>query len=497
MLHFDARTGELLDDNANGKPVSVRDAQQEPIALRALFATADLSASASLLAVPTPSELAEAARCAENLDALLSRYAILSFRTHMITEKLRCVRSLVHPDTSTNPYFAFRPRTDLAPMLASLSEKLDTFRKEQSDCAVEMVAAMRAFSDLHASCKHSREINLRVAAELQQVGVFAAATNKLIIADILLELCNRIDCHILFAHNDLGDPGPCAIMPWPTLIRRFSKARKQQEQVYSATFELMHPNTEKISKKTEAEKQMLQSAGNAPESSLSAESATTDSFANASPAIFGTKRPSVFEFACAPAETEPGDNSKRKRELQNGDTGGDRLPKLARFATFSSVQQHSATIAPLPSSRATEPKRSRSDIGLAADSSSRNSSGTGAFDSDVSRVLMTPPDPAQVLSPPPPLPSTAAPTARADSDSNAILVTSSQPDNPAAATAADTSLEETGSAFSPIDPAALVIPIDTADASPVLAVVADSRSPSSILAVASDHCIHQLAEGSS
>ncbi|KAJ3083114.1 hypothetical protein HDU99_000582 [Rhizoclosmatium hyalinum] len=93
-------------------------------------------------------------------------------------------------------------------------------------------------------CQHSTQVNKSVAAELQQAGVFAVATKKLIVSDILKELYSRIRVSVL---GNMDGISPSNVNSWQNLINAFSQTRKRQEEVYSSTHKLFSATAEPVS----------------------------------------------------------------------------------------------------------------------------------------------------------------------------------------------------------------------------------------------------------
>ncbi|KAJ3072089.1 hypothetical protein HDU98_004321 [Podochytrium sp. JEL0797] len=194
--------------------------------------------------------VSKAKALASSLSTRIKDATLIAYRKEVLVRKIAWVRSVA----IANPFVPapMHLREDLLPHLNDLGvfavltrSKLNKNSAETTDtelnalhdeCVADMEATIKDFKALETTCQNSIHVNKSVAAELQQAAVFSAATRKLIIADILEELCSRINVCV-FASPHASTPSNSK--PWDVLIESFTQTRKRQEQVYSTTHKLI------------------------------------------------------------------------------------------------------------------------------------------------------------------------------------------------------------------------------------------------------------------
>ncbi|KAJ3236916.1 hypothetical protein HDU81_010176 [Chytriomyces hyalinus] len=171
-----------------------------------------------------------------NLGSLSQKMALLSYKREVTSRRREYISSLAGPLPSSCPVKKLR-RLDLLPQIQPLDVSLKETNEQTQRLLESMEECISSFTELHQTCSHLITIHKSVSAELQQAGVFTAATKKLIMVDILTELHSRISSCV-FPNSTLASAlldTNRASQTWDAFLQQSRAMREKQAALYAST----------------------------------------------------------------------------------------------------------------------------------------------------------------------------------------------------------------------------------------------------------------------
>ncbi|KAI8834380.1 hypothetical protein BJ741DRAFT_609808, partial [Chytriomyces cf. hyalinus JEL632] len=220
-----------------------------------------------------------------NLGSLSHKMALLSYKREVTSRRREYISSLAGPVPSSCPIKKLR-RLDLLPQIQTLDVSLKETNEQTQRVLESMEQCISTFTELIQTCSHLTAIHNSVSVELQQAGVFTAATKKLIIFDILTELHSRISSCV-FPNSNLASvllDANRAIQTWDAFLQQSKSMREKQAALYASTQRVLNRVSSSILPASHSAVELLDKAAESDSNELSA---SQMSFQLASPASVG------------------------------------------------------------------------------------------------------------------------------------------------------------------------------------------------------------------
>ncbi|KAJ3244193.1 hypothetical protein HDU78_011290 [Chytriomyces hyalinus] len=262
-----------------------------------------------------------------NLGSLSHKIALLSYKREVTSRRREYISSLAGPVPSSCPIKKLR-RLDLLPQIQILEVSLNKTNEQTQHVLESMEQSISSFTELIQTCSHLTAILKSVSVELQQAGVFTAATKKLIIFDILTELRSRISSCV-FPNSNLASvllDANRAIQTWDEFLQQSKSMREKQAALYASTQRVLNRVSSSIPPASHSAVELPDKAAESDSNELSA---SQMSFQLASPASVGrvrslqTKRHGTDENRSESVDSSEelfvkGTTKKRKVDFKDG-----------------------------------------------------------------------------------------------------------------------------------------------------------------------------------